>query len=74
MTKRPGASKPQKSQQTGSCSEENVLLKSLRAHGQVAESENPDVALGSGQTHVLVKKPGKASGQLIEKRKSFFKR
>lgn len=28
--------------------------------------------LEPGQTHVLVKKKGQKSGQLIEKRKSFF--
>ena len=55
-------------------SEADSLLKSLKAHGQVVESEDPDVPLGPGQTHVLVKKAGKPGGKLIEKRKSLFKR
>jgi hypothetical protein len=54
--------------------EKEALLKSLRKHGQVVESEDPDVPLGPGQTHVHVKKPGEAGGTLIEKRKSFIKR
>ena len=54
--------------------EKEALLESLRKHGQVAESEDPDVPLGPGQTHVLVKKHGQSGGTLIEKRKSFFKR
>ena len=55
-------------------SEADSLLKSLKTHGQVVESEDPDVPLGPGQTHVLVKKAGEPGGKLIEKRKSFFKR
>lgn len=55
-------------------SEAASLLKSLKAHGQVVESEDPDVPLGPGQTHVLVKKAGEPGGKLIEKRKSLFKR
>lgn len=55
-------------------SEAGSLLKSLKAHGQVVESEDPDVPLGPGQTHVLVKKAGEPGGKLIEKRKSLFKR
>lgn len=55
-------------------SEADSLLKSLKAHGQVIESEDPDVPLGPGQTHVLVKKAGEPDGKLVEKRKSFFKR
>ena len=55
-------------------SEAGSLLKSLKAHGQVVESEDPDVPLGPGQTHVLVKKAGEPGGKLIERRKSLFKR
>lgn len=54
--------------------EAKALLESLRAHGQVVESDDPNVPLGPGQTHVLVKKPGQARGQLIERRKSLIKR
>ena len=54
--------------------ENEALLKSLRKHGQVVEGEDPDVPLGPGQTHVLVKKRGELAGRLIEKRKSFIKR
>lgn len=68
MTKKTTPSEPQDQ------SEKEALLTSLQKHGQVVESENPDVALGPGQTHVLVKKPGESDGRLIEKRKSFFKR
>ena len=55
-------------------SEADSLLKSLTTHGQVVESEDPDVPLGPGQTHVLVKKAGEPGGKLIERRKSLFKR
>ncbi len=55
-------------------SEADSLLKSLATHGQVVESEDPDVPLGPGQTHVLVKKAGEPGGKLIERRKSLFKR
>lgn len=55
-------------------SEEDILLRSLRAHGQVAESADPDTPLKPGQTHLYVKKPGEKTGYLIEKRKSFFSR
>jgi uncharacterized protein YcgL (UPF0745 family) len=54
-------------------SEQNTLLRSLRAHKQVAESDCADVTLKPGETHVYLKQPG-APDQLIEKRKSFFKR
>lgn len=54
--------------------EKEALIASLRKHGQVVESADPDVPLGPGQTHVLVKKPGEATGRLIEKRKSFLRR
>ena len=54
--------------------ERAALLKSLRRHGQVVEAEDSDAGLGPGQTHVYVKKPGEEGGQLIERRKSFFKR
>lgn len=53
---------------------EEALLRSLRKHGQVVESTDPDVPLGGGQTHILVKKPGEVRGKLLEKRKSFIKR
>lgn len=53
--------------------ERDALLKSLRAHGQVLETADPDAPLGPGQTHVHVRQPGEAAGKLIEKRKSFFK-
>ncbi|MGQ0446258.1 MAG: hypothetical protein ACT4O2_14315 [Beijerinckiaceae bacterium] len=68
MCKKPTHSGPQDD------TEKNVLLRSLRKHGQVVESEDPDVPLGPGQTHVLVKKRGESGGKLIEKRKSFIKR
>lgn len=68
MSKKPTRSEPQDD------AEKEVLLKSLRKHGQVVESEDPDAPLGPGQTHVLVKKRGESGGRLIEKRKSFFKR
>jgi hypothetical protein len=55
-------------------SESDSLLESLKRHGQVVESEDPDVPLGPGQTHVLVKKAGQPGGKLIERRKSLFKR
>jgi hypothetical protein len=54
--------------------EERKLLRSLRAHKQVLESDREDAPLGPGQTHVYVRKPGETSGRLIEKRKSFIKR
>lgn len=50
------------------------FLQSLRAHGQVVESEHADAPLGPGQTHVFVRQPGDDSGMLIEKRKSLFRR
>ncbi|WP_155905002.1 hypothetical protein [Methylopila sp. M107] len=50
------------------------FLKSLRAHGQVVESESPNAPLAPGQTHVFVRRPGDDSGVLIEKRKSYFSR
>ena len=68
MGKKPTRSEPQGD------AEKEVLLKSLRKHGQVVESEDPDTPLGPGQTHVLVKKSGESGGKLIEKRKSLFKR
>ncbi|MCK1516283.1 hypothetical protein IVB22_28000 [Bradyrhizobium sp. 190] len=68
MGKKPTHSEPQDE------AEKEALLKSLRKHGQVVESEDPDVPLGPGQTHVLVKKRGESGGRLIEKRKSFIKR
>ncbi len=71
MTKKSGTPKQGGSNDT---SEADSLLKSLKAHGQVVESETPDVPLGPGQTHVLVKKAGEPGGKLIEKRKSLFKR
>jgi hypothetical protein len=54
--------------------EKEALLKSLRTHGQVLESEDPGAPLGPGQTHVFLTKPGEPGGTLIEKRKSLFKR
>ena len=54
--------------------EAGALLESLRAHGRVVDSVDPICPLGPGQTHVLVKKPGEARGQLIERRKSLFRR
>lgn len=71
MTKKSGTPKQGGSKDK---SEADSLLKSLKAHGQVVESEDPDVPLGPGQTHVLVKKAGEPGGKLIEKRKSLFKR
>lgn len=72
MAKKPGTPKQGGSAQ--SKSEADSLLESLKKHGQVVESEDPDVPLGPGQTHVLVKKAGQPGGKLIEKRKSLFKR
>jgi hypothetical protein len=54
--------------------EREALLKSLRKHNQVVESDDENAPLGPGQTHVYVKTPGQGTGKLIEKRKSFFKR
>lgn len=54
--------------------EQERLLRSLRTHGQVVESDDPDVELGPGQTHVYVKPSGSERGVLLEKRKSLFKR
>ncbi|TIL43280.1 hypothetical protein [Mesorhizobium sp.] len=68
MDKKPISCEPQDD------AEKEALLKSLRKHGQVIESEDPEVPLGPGQTHVLVKRPGELGGKLIEKRKSFIKR
>lgn len=68
MGRKPMHSKPQGN------AEKEALLRSLQNHGQVIESEDPDVPLGRGQTHVLVKTLGESSGKLIEKRKSFIKR
>jgi hypothetical protein len=58
----------------GTRAEEETLLRSLRAHKQVVESDSADVMLKPGETHVYVKLPGKSAGKLVEKRKSFFKR
>lgn len=52
--------------------EEKRMLESLRAHGQVKETDDPNAPLEPGQTHLLVKKKGQKAGRLIEKRKSFF--
>lgn len=71
MSKKSAPSRP-KSRQPARPAEEKRLLKSLRAHKQVKESDDPATPLEPGQTHLLVKKKGQKSGQLIEKRKSFF--
>ncbi|MGO7133445.1 hypothetical protein AB9E06_21570 [Rhizobium leguminosarum] len=52
--------------------EEDNLLRSLKRHGQVKVTTDPDATLEPGQTHILIKKPGKNTGVLVEKRKSFF--
>jgi hypothetical protein len=72
MSKKKAAEKPGKARQR--LGDEEVLLKSLRAHGQVLETEDPEAPLAPGQTHVLIRKPGASSGELVEKRKSLFKR
>ena len=51
--------------------EDDNYLRSLRSHGQVKETADPNAKLDPGQTHLLIKKAGSAS-VLIEKRKSFF--
>lgn len=58
----------------GGQTDQDVLLESLRTHKQVVESDDPDVTLKPGETHVYVKPTDKSPGLLIEKRKSFFKR
>ena len=68
MAKKPTHPEPQGE------AEKEALLQSLRKHGQVVESDDPDVPLRPGQTHVLVTKRGEFVGRLIEKRKSFLKR
>jgi hypothetical protein len=72
MAKKSSGSKTGK--QTATEQEQDVLLKSLRAHKQVAESCNENVELKPGETHVYVKRSDDEPGLLIEKRKSFFKR
>jgi hypothetical protein len=53
-------------------SDEDNLVQSLKKHGQVKETVDPDAKLDPGQTHLLIKKPGQRTGILVEKRKSFF--
>lgn len=60
-----------KAAKTITTTEDNNFVQSLRRHGQVKETTNPDAKLGPGQTHLLIKKPG-ATDVLVEKRKSFF--
>ena len=76
MAKKSGTPKQSKAieKKSEGKSESDSLLKSLKTHGQVVESDDPDVELGPGQTHVLVKKAGEPGGKLIERRKSLFKR
>lgn len=60
-----------KAAKTLKTTEDNNFLQSLRRHGQVKETTNPDAKLGPGQTHLLIKKPG-STAVLVEKRKSFI--
>jgi len=71
MSKKSAPSRPKSAKSTDSA-EEKRLLESLRAHGQVKETDDPDAPLEPGQTHLLLKKKGQKAGRLIEKRKSFF--
>lgn len=71
MSKKSAPSKP-KAEPCVDPADEKRLLDSLRAHGQVKETDDPNAKLEPGQTHLLVKKKGQKSGRLIEKRKSFF--
>ncbi len=71
MSKKSTPSRPGSQKRTESA-EEKRLLESLRAHGQVKETDDPNAPLEPGQTHLLVKKKGQKAGRLIEKRKSFF--
>jgi hypothetical protein len=73
MVKKANPAKAAQKRKTESEEEAN-LLRSLRTHKQVVESDREDAPLGPGQTHVYVKKPGEAAGRLIEKRKSLVKR
>ena len=52
--------------------EKDKFLRSLKSHGQVKETTDPNAKLEPGQTHLYIKKPGETSGVLVEKRKSFF--
>ncbi len=74
MAKKTTGSKTDKSEQAAKAAEQENLLRSLRTHGQVVESDTPNVDLKPGETHVYVKPSGDQPGELIEKRKSFFKR
>ncbi len=74
MPKRTSKSARSGSSESELDAEQENLLASLRAHGQVREAESADVPLGPGETHVYVKKPGEKTGRLLEVRKSFFKR
>ncbi len=47
-----------------------ALRASLKRHGALLETSDPDAPLPPGVTHVLV--PGKSGAKLVEKRKSFF--
>jgi hypothetical protein len=73
MAKKSGGAKPPRNVGAAGKSEQDTLLRSLRAHKQLAESDCAEVALKPGETHVYVTQPGQP-GELIEKRKSFFKR
>lgn len=52
--------------------EEDLHLASLREHGRVVESTDPDVDLPPGVTHVLVPGGPDEEPTLVERRKSFL--
>lgn len=52
--------------------ERDVLIRSLKSHGQLKETDDINAKLEPGQTHILVKRSNDDAGVLIEKRKSFF--
>ena len=74
MAKKSSSSKTGTGPQADGDPEQDALLRSLRAHKQVVESTDENVALKPGETHVYVKTSDDQPGVLIEKRKSFFKR
>ena len=52
--------------------EKDLYLDSLREHGRVVESADPDTDLPPGVTHVLVPGGPDEEPKLIERRKTFF--